>query len=196
MLNHDDSSVPDGPTTVAEAPDAEIPDVLVAALAEIERHVGAEGWDQPARVFALVRTDELMRAEPALADQLADAAPDSLSAIEHDDVFTGDAAAPAVAQVVAALEDVEWSPGVAGVALVLQRGFLPAGVEVNLPEDADAAAAVVDAHPARQDMRVVVGVLRDGTAHGLARLRERPDELRGGAQLAPALTEVLLRTLQ
>lgn len=46
-------------------------DALLAALVEIERHVGATGcWTKPARLLLLVRTDELMRAEPSLAEHL------------------------------------------------------------------------------------------------------------------------------
>ena len=38
------------------------PDALVASLMEIERHVAGLGWDQPARLFALVPTVELIEA--------------------------------------------------------------------------------------------------------------------------------------
>lgn len=170
-------------------PAAELPDALVAALAEIERHVGVLGWDQPARLFALVRTDELVRAEPALAAHLVPGAPDSLSSIEQEDFREGD-------DLQATLESMQWSPAVSGVALVLERSFLPAQAEADLPDDPAEAADAVAAHPAHQDMRVVVGVLRDGATHGLARLRERPDELLGGPQLAPGLAEVLKGTLE
>ena len=43
---------------------------LVAALLELDRHLGGAGWDQPTRLFALVGTDELAVAEPGLAAQL------------------------------------------------------------------------------------------------------------------------------
>ncbi len=39
----------------------------MAALLELDRHLGQAGWDQPTRLFALVRTDELAVAEPGLA---------------------------------------------------------------------------------------------------------------------------------
>ena len=48
-------------------------DALVAALLEVERHVGRLGWDQPARLFALVPTAELLAAEPSLAEHLSGA---------------------------------------------------------------------------------------------------------------------------
>ena len=45
-------------------------DALIAGLMDIERHVGGLGWDQPARLFALVPTAELIAAEPHLAEHL------------------------------------------------------------------------------------------------------------------------------
>ena len=40
------------------------PSRLIAALADIERHVSELGWDQPARLFALVETATLLELEP------------------------------------------------------------------------------------------------------------------------------------
>ena len=62
-------------------------DALIAALMEIERHVGGVGWDQPARLFALVPTADLVAAEPQLAEHLTgglEPQPGHLSAIEQD----------------------------------------------------------------------------------------------------------------
>ena len=33
---------------------------LTRAIVEVERHAAASGWDQPARLFALVDTEELL----------------------------------------------------------------------------------------------------------------------------------------
>ena len=46
------------------------PDALSRAVIEIEKHVSSAGWDQPAQLFALVPTEELLRAEPQLAAEL------------------------------------------------------------------------------------------------------------------------------
>ena len=166
-------------------------DALVAALAEIERHVGQAGWDQPARLFALVPTAELLVAEPSLESQLARPGglePDALSSIEQDGFHAGE-------DVVDALAQITWPPAVLGVAITLERLFLPATLESELPTDADDAAAFVAQHPERQDVRVVVGVLRDGATYGLARLRSNPDELLAGADLVPGLAAALGHTL-
>jgi hypothetical protein len=165
------------------------PDALVACLMEIERHVGELGWDQPARLFALVPTRELMAAEPALAAHLgagSDAAAHRLSAIEQEGFHPGTDLGEALARLA-------WPPTVAGVALALERSFLTAAAEADLGGSASAEA--VAAHPARQDIRVVVAALRDGAGHGVARLKNHPDELLAGPDLVPGLGEALARTL-
>jgi hypothetical protein len=166
-------------------------DALVAVLLEIERHVTADGWDQPPRLFALVPTDRLRAAEPGLAERLSRPASDGgdrLTAVEQDHFSP-------TADLVEDLARVSWPPAVDGCAVAVERLFLPGGVEVQLPSDPAAAAEVVATHPRRQEVRVVVGVDRHGARHGVARLRSAPDELLGGADLVPGLAEVLAHTL-
>jgi hypothetical protein len=181
--------------TTPEGVDASrAPEALVAALLEIERHVGTVGWDQPPRLFALVGTQRLMEAEPGLAAQLARhgpggaAPPDALTAVEQDHFQSSD-------DIAADLAAIEWPPTVDGCAVALERAFLPVGADVELPDEPSAAAAAVAAHPARHDVRVVVGVDRSGNRHGVARLRSTPEELLGAADLVPGLSEVLAHTL-
>lgn len=163
-------------------------DALVAALLEVERHVGRSGWDQPARLFALVRTRDLIVAEPSLADQLT-GAPDGYSSIEQEDFHPGEDLAETLA-------GIAWPAAVNGCVLALERAFLPADAEVELPTDPDAAALAVAAHPRRLDLRVVVGVDRDGASHGLARVRGEDGDLLGGNDLVPALASALAHTLE
>jgi len=169
-------------------------EALVAALVELEHHAGESGWDVPPRLFALVETDALAAAEPDLARSLglrttADgAAPGALTAIEQDTFRpSGD--------LLADLDGIEWPEDVFGVAVAAVRTFLPASAEVDLPEDEADAAAAVAAHPAAQEIRVVVGVDRSGAQHGVARLRTQPDELLGGTDLVPGLATALAHTL-
>ena len=167
-------------------------DQLFAVCADIERHVGASGWDSPARLFALVPTAELLAAEPSLASSMdsADALPDGhLTAVEQDEFHAG-------GDLVADLERIAWPPGVDGCALSVERVFVPPSAEEHIPDDPDAAAAFVNSHPERHDVRVVVGVLRGGASHGVARLKSRPDELLGGTDLVPGLARALARTLE
>jgi hypothetical protein len=169
-------------------------DALVAALIDLERHVGAAGWDQTPRLFALVRTDDLVAAEPALAAELGlrtaaeGAAPEGLTGIEQEQFApTGD--------VVADLALVVWPEAVTGCALSLESSFLPAGREAELPDDPEAAAAAVAAHPDRVDVRLVVGVDRYGHQHGVGRLVSAPEELLGAPDLVPGLVSALAHTL-
>lgn len=162
---------------------------LAAALIEIERYVGASGWDQPARLFALAPTARLLEAEPSLSGQLTVTAPGQLSSIEQDDFHPGQ-------DVLAGLAAIAWPATVTGCAVCTERSFLPAGHEAQIPDDPDEAADFVASHPSREDIRVVMGALRDGTTYGVARLASHPDELLAGDHLVPALSSALVRTFE
>lgn len=168
-------------------------DALVAALIEVEQHVGRFGWDQPARLFALVPTAELIAAEPSLAAHLgpgAGNAPEgALSSIEQEDFRSGD-------DLVTTLNRLTWPETVHGCVLSLERTFLPPRYEGEIPDDPVEAERFVNAHEHRQDMRVVVGVLRGGQSHGVARVRSEPNELLGGPELAPGIAKTLANTLR
>ena len=166
-------------------------DALTAALLEIERHVTHGGWDQPARLFALVPTAELVAAEPSLAAQLArpDGLPEgALSSIEQDGFHTG-------ADLLEDLERIMWPETVHGCALAIERLFVPPHVEAAIPDDPEAAATFVADHPERADVRVVVGVTRDGHRYGVARLKNNPEDLLAADDLVPGLGDALARTL-
>lgn len=169
-------------------------EALVAALLELERHVGQDGWDQPPRLFALVSTDDLLRAEPALAAQLGlrssdvTGVADALTAIEQDQFVPTD-------DLVADLAAVAWPEEVVGAAVATERALLPTGAEHDLPDDPAEAAAHVLQHPQRLDLRLVVGADRFGHTHGLGRLRTRPDDLLGAPDLVPDLAGALAHTL-
>lgn len=162
---------------------------LVAALSEIERHVASGGPGQPARLFALVRTDELIAAEPSLAAHLDARLPDSLSAIEQEDFHAGP-------ELLGGLARLSWPPTVTGCAVAVERLFLPSTYEGQLPSDPNEAERFVSEHPNREEVRVVVGVLRDGTRHGLARLESNPEDLLAAPDLVPGLAHALATTLE
>lgn len=165
-------------------------DALFRVLVDIEGHVGRSGWDQPAKLFALVDSVGLVAAEPHLAEQLtAELRPGSLSAVEQDGFTLGD-------DMVETFGHIQWGTDVAGCALALERALVPADVESDLPADPAEAAMVVAGHPRRMDLRIVAGVLRDGGRHAVARLAERPEELLSGSDLVPGLLSVLELTLE
>lgn len=186
---------PDRPaTSSAAATSTDRQEALIAALVDLERHVAQNGWDQAPRLFALAVTDELIAAEPLLAQSqqlrgTADGAlPGALTAIEQDEFSSsGDP--------IADLEKLQWPKTVFGCAISLERTFLPAGTEATIPEDPVSAAEYVSSHPQREDIRVVVGVNRVGERHGVARLVSQPDQLLAADDLVPGLADVLAHTL-
>src|SRR5690606_19520052 len=102
---------------------------LAVVVLVIERHWSREIWYDASRLSALVRSTELRRAEPALADRLGlppDA--DTLAALEQP-------ALPERSGVEEALASIIWPDAVEGCALVIERVVLPPEAEAELPED-------------------------------------------------------------
>ena len=173
-------------------PEAEAP--LARAVREIEGHAAGAGWDQPARLFALVETERLVAASPELAEQLGvggDAAPGELTAVEQEGLEPGE-------QLEALLQRIEWPEAVSGCAASVERLVLPPEADDELPEDPDAADAFARAHPLRQEVRIVAGALRGGTTYAALRMRAHDDEesVVRAPDLVPQLTELLLDTLR
>jgi len=169
---------------------------LTQAVLEIERHVAAYGWDQQARLYALVDTSEFARTEPDLAAQLGlsadhDAPIDTLTPIEQEEV-------PENVAIDEFLAGIAWPDAVLGCAIVVERLMLPPSAEANLPSVGSEReiADWVAAHPQRQEVRLAVGVLRDGSRESAVRLRDKDDdsEVLSGSDLVPGLTEALLAT--
>jgi hypothetical protein len=88
---------------------------------------------------------------------------------------------------------------------------LPPGAEAELTggnpeaethptaEDSDRMRRIAAAHPQRREARLVAGVLRDGSAACVLRVRgdaEHPDELVEHPELAPNLIDALRETLK
>lgn len=162
---------------------------LQDVVGEVEAHVSEAGWDQPPQLFALVDTEQLLRAEPQLAQSMGIVAggPGSITPIAQDPLPDR--------PLDEALGGIEFGDQVLGVVLAQEVVVLPPGVEGELVEpDASAAAA----HPQARDVRLVVGVVRDGTRAAVLRLRgadDGQDERLTGPDLAPALADALLATL-
>ncbi len=170
---------------------------LLSCARDIEQHVAAAGWDQPTRLFALVPTRDLRSAQPHLASRLTEAdtggdlLDDALSAVEQEDL-------PPSGTVVDLLAQIGWPPQVHGAAIAVERIVLPPDAQSDLPaQDAEALAAIAD-HPQRQDVRLLVAVLRDGAATCLLRQRsnDSDDKVAVGSDIAPGLVEALRETLR
>ena len=185
------TEMPEGPGMPDLPPLPEDP-ALAAAVLEIESHVAADGWDQPARLYALVDTRELVAQEPALAAAMSIDGPGdegSFTAIEQDGLPTGQ-------QLEAALLAMVWPERVAGCAAVIERLVLPPGVDDEIPADATEAELFAREHPDRQEVRMVAGATRAGASYCALRLRAHDDELSvvDGTGLVPGLIELLHAT--
>ena len=145
---------------------------LAAAVLEIESHVAQAGWDQPARLYALVDTAELVAQEPVLAAAMSIDGPGddgSFTSIEQDGLPPGQALEEA-------LQTIAWPDSVSGCAAVIERLVLPPGADDELPDDATAAELFAREHPDRQEVRMVAGVTRAGASYCALRLRAHDDE--------------------
>lgn len=165
--------------------------LLVAAL-DTERHVAQSGWDQPPRLFALVRTAALAEREPHLRAQLGEGvSPDGYTAIEQEDL-------PDPTDLESMLARLAWPEEVDGAALSVERVVVPPEAERDLPEDPEEAMARLMEHPDRQDVRLLVAVLRGGASTALLRQRahDRDDEVATGKDIAPGLLHALAATLE
>ncbi|MEV4332519.1 PPA1309 family protein [Streptomyces sp. NPDC049597] len=182
-----DNQPPSGP--IAASP-------LTRAVLEIDEYAATLGWDQPARLFALVDTAQLRSQEPGLAAQLGldegDAAA-PLTLIEQDEI-------PAGTPLDEFLGTIAWPDAVAGCALTVERLMLPPSAEASVPDGLDEASLTkwVASHPDRQEVRMTVAVLRDGARESALRLREKdsPNEVLTGGGLVPGLAEALSATFE
>ncbi|MBV9022547.1 MAG: hypothetical protein JO362_01790 [Streptomycetaceae bacterium] len=185
---------------------------LTRAVLEIDGYASTLGWDQPARLFALVDTAQLRAQEPELSRQLGlgeegdgegEAPAGSLTPIEQDEI-------PADAPLDEFLATIAWPDVVVGCALTVERLMLPPSAEGSLPvtlraeetevieADEMSLAKWVAEHPERQDVRMTVGVLRNGSRESALRLREKdsPTEVLTGSSLVPGLADALAATFE
>ena len=166
---------------------------LRGVVVEVEHYVSDDGWDQPGRLFALVPTAELVEAQPDLAIELGVHASthEALTPVEQE-----------IDQDALSLEEllgkIAWPSAVVGVVAVVERVVLPPAVEDDVPEELGHAATFAAEHRAREDVRIVAGVLRTGDAHCVLRLRSHDDDdhLVHGADLVPRLLSALRETLE
>jgi hypothetical protein len=179
---------------VGAADESMAPQALALRLAvvEVERHASASGWDQPARLFALVPTLELAAAEPTLAAELGitDGSQQPLTPVEQELEEDQQSLDDLLGQIM-------WPKSVAGALAVVERVVLPPEAEEAVPDEPHLAAAFAAEHPNREDVRIAVGVLRSGEAHCVLRMRshDRDDALVHGSDVVPQLVEALRETL-
>lgn len=176
---------------------------LTRAVLEIDEYAAGLGWDQPSRLFALVDTAQLRAEEPELAGQLgldedgenSDTPQVSLTPVEQDEL-------PSDTPLDEFLATIAWPTPVIGCAMTVERLMLPPSAESSVPEELQQEGAEeqlsewVAEHPERQEVRMTVAVLRDGTRESAVRLREKDatTEVLTGAGLVPGLADALAAT--
>jgi len=160
--------------------------------------VAVSGWDQPVRVFALVRIAAALEADPDVAGFLEAATveearrdPELLMVVEQQGL-------PAAADLEHLLAQLTWPESVHGVAIGIERLVLPSAAQEEADAITDAAErlAFLQARPDREDIRMVVGVLRSGESWCALRSRTHDDDasIYQGEQLVPGLVEALATT--
>lgn len=190
----------DSPAPVEDSPAPALARELAVrrAVRELELHVSSSGWDGPVRVFALVRTADAIARDPQLAAALgpevveaATAEPEHLTAVEQDRL-------PEADTLEALLGRLAWPGTVDGAAVVVERIVVPPEAEADAPKDEAAALAFLQEHPDRRELRLVAGVLRDGTSACAVRARDHDDDDRVavGADLVPGLVAAVAATLE
>ena len=166
---------------------------LTRLVIDVEAHVAAQGWDQPPQLFALVETADLLRREPQLAEQLGLVASDraDLTPVDQGEL-------PEHSTLEELLGGLVWPAEVLGAAIAVERLMLPPTVEDQLPPDETEALAWLAEHPERQEVRLVVAVMRDGTRAAALRMRahDRDSAVLSGPDLVPALADALADTLR
>jgi hypothetical protein len=175
-------------------------DPLRVVLAEVERHVAETGWNRPPSLFALADTQEFFQAEPGMAGQLGidpeSLPPGALTPIEQEGL--PDAPLDEI------LAQISWPESVSGCALVYEALVLPPSAEAARPDGVDETDWATQ-HPDRREVRMAVGVLRNGRTEGMLRIRPlagEGDELDpsngdviSASELAPGLAAALRSTL-
>lgn len=161
---------------------------LAAVVREVEVHASRSGWDQPAQLFALVETAELLQREPQLAELLGvDAADDGLTPVEQETTSES---------LEELLPTILWPEEVLGCAVIVEALTVPPGTG-EVPSEAEAAAEYAAAHPDREEARIVAGALRTGETFCAIRQRAHDEDelVLTGHDLVPGLLELLLATL-
>ncbi len=163
---------------------------------EIEKHVAKGGWDAPLRLFALIKAQAALAANPQLANELpadvqtaAITDPHTLFSVEQEEL-------PEFANLNELLSTITWPPQVDGAAIAVERIVLPPSAEVGLPDDPQALEKVLQTHPQRQDVRMVAAVMRDGSTWSAIRMKEHDhdDMVLSGANLVEGLITALKTT--
>lgn len=168
------------------------------AVIDIERFAAQSGWDGPVRIFALIRAAEALARNPELARELppdvvadAESNPETIFSVEQEGLPQADTLEALLAQLA-------WPEEVDGAAIVVERIVVPPEAETTLPADPHAAIEALSKHPDREDVRMVVGVMRAGESWCAMRTRSNddPDAVIESPDAVPGLVAALSATFE
>jgi hypothetical protein len=170
---------------------------LISAVIEIEAHVAEGGWDQPVRMFALAAADELVAAEPGLAEAMG-VEPSDSSWVPIEQEWPDDGE-----PLDEVLLEIGWPDEVRGCVVVLERMVLPPAAEAELvadgldPQSFEFGTRAAE-HPDRRDVRMTIGVERDGARACRLRVQQADGEetFTDGPDLVPGLSRALMATFE
>lgn len=150
--------------------------VLAETIRELDQHVADGGWDQAARLFAIVLTADLATDHPEL---VSDGKAEQFMFVEQDAPIDNE-------NLIGSLEQISWPAEITGAALAIER-------LISMQPDEEVE---VDAESQTQEIRIIALVMRDGTNLNAIRQRSYDDEtnVAVASDLVPALNKALLQT--
>lgn len=182
--------MPDDAEAAQTAPGSER---LRSTVMELDRHAAEQGWDQPIRLYALVPTADLLQREPQLAAVLGvddSVDEDDLTPVEQEPLTSGSPIEELLGRIV-------WPEAVIGCALVMER-LVVRGSDETLEPPREDAGEWAEGQEGKEEVRMIAGVLRDGSRYSALRMRSYDSEshVLSGEDLIPALTSALSLTFE
>ena len=150
--------------------------VLADTVRELDQHVADSGWDQAARLFAIVPTADLAADHPELVS--ADSAGQFMF-VEQDAEIDNE-------NLISSLEQISWPQQISGAAIAIER-LISMQPDDEIDHDIESQT---------QELRIISLVMRDGSNMNAIRQRSFDDvnDVAVASDLVPALNAALLQT--
>lgn len=150
--------------------------MLADTVRELDQHVADAGWDQQARLFAIVPTADLALDHPEL---ISGETAGQFMFVEQDAPLDNE-------NLIASLEQITWPAEISGAAIAIERL-----ISMQPDEDIDQ-----DEMSQTQELRIIALVMRDGTNVNAIRQRlfDDKNDVAVSSDLVPALNKALLQT--
>lgn len=150
--------------------------MLADTVRELDQHVADAGWDQQARLFAIVPTADLALDHPEL---ISGETAGQFMFVEQDAPLDNE-------NLIASLEQITWPAEISGAAIAIERL-----ISMQPDEDIDP-----DESSQTQELRIIALVMRDGTNVNAIRQRlfDDKNDVAVSSDLVPALNKALLQT--